>query len=316
MDNLTAFTEFLLMDISSSRQLQLLQGALFLGVYLGALAGNLLTIGAIVSDPRLHAPMYFFITNLSFIDLCCISVTVPKLIINSLAGSSAISLAECAAQIFLQIVFASTELSFLVVMSYDRYVAICHPLHYGLTVTPRMCTQAAGGSWATGLVYSSIHTGNMFRLPFTKSNVIHQYFCDVPQVMRISAPEVQFCEFVILAVSCGIVLGCFTSLVLSYVRIFSAVLKMRSAEARNKALSTCTPQLLILVLFEGSLMIAAFGPSEDAAPLTNLLTAVSYLMVPPFLNPVIYSLRNRDIGSALARLFRRRPQVPHGHLVG
>ncbi|XP_055968316.1 olfactory receptor 14I1-like [Sorex fumeus] len=316
MDNLTAFTEFLLMDISSSRQLQLLQGALFLGVYLGALAGNLLTISAIVSDPRLHAPMYFFITNLSFIDLCCISVTVPKMIVNSLVGSSTISLAECAAQIFLQIVFASTELAFLVVMSYDRYVAICHPLHYGLTVTPRMCTQAAGGSWATGLVYSSIHTGNMFRLPFTKSNVIHQYFCDVPQIMRISEPEVQFSEFAILAVSCGIVLGCFTSLVLSYVRIFSAVLKMRSAEARNKALSTCTPQLVVLVLFEVSLMIAAFGPSADAASLTNLLTALSYLMLPPFLNPIIYSLRNRDIGSALTRMFCRGPQVPHRHVVG
>ncbi|XP_004611655.2 olfactory receptor 14I1-like [Sorex araneus] len=315
MDNLTAFTEFLLMDISSSRQLQLLQGALFLGVYLGALAGNLLTIGAIVSDPRLHAPMYFFITNLSFIDLCCISVTVPKLIVNSLAGSSAISLAECAAQIFLYIFFASIELSFLVVMSYDRYVAICHPLHYGLTVTPRMCTQAAGGSWATGLVYSSIHTGNMFRLPFTKSNVIHQYFCDVPQVMRISAPEVQFCEFVILAVSAGIVVGCFTSLVLSYVRIFSAVLKMRSAEARNKALSTCTPQLLILVLFVVSSLVAVFGPSSDTASLTNLLTAVFYIMAPPFLNPVIYSLRNRDIGSALARLFTRYSAIPHRHFL-
>ncbi|XP_004611654.2 olfactory receptor 14I1-like [Sorex araneus] len=305
MDNLTAFTEFLLMDISSSRQLQLLQGALFLGVYLGALAGNLLTIGAIVSDPRLHAPMYFFITNLSFIDLCCISVTVPKLIVNSLAGSSAISLAECATQIFLQIVFASTELAFLVVMSYDRYVAICHPLHYGQTVTPRMCTQAAGGSWATGLVYSSIHTGNMFRLPFTKSNVIHQYFCDIPQILRISAPEVQFCEFVLLSVSAGIDVGCFTSLVLSYVRIFSAVLQMRSAEARNKALSTCTPQLLILVLFVVSGLMAVLGPIADKPSLSSLLNAVFYIMVPPFLNPVIYSLRNRDIGHALARLFSK-----------
>ncbi|XP_055968321.1 olfactory receptor 14I1-like [Sorex fumeus] len=309
MDNLTAFTEFLLMDISSSRQLQLLQGALFLGVYLGALAGNLLTISAIVSDPRLHAPMYFFITNLSFIDLCCISATVPKMIINSLVGSSAISLAECAAQIFLQIVFGSADLAFLVVMSYDRYVAICHPLHYGLTVTPQLCTQAAGGSWATVLVYSSIHTGNMFRLPFTKSNVIHQYFCDVPQVMRISAPEVQFCEFVILAVSIGIIVGCFTSLVLSYMRIFSAVLKMRSAEARNKALSTCIPQLLILVLFLTSGIMAVLGPIADKPSLFSFLTAVFYIMVPPFLNPVIYSLRNRDIGHALVKLFSKNLKI-------
>ncbi|XP_036864186.2 olfactory receptor 14I1-like [Manis javanica] len=315
MGNFTIFTEFLLMGISSSWELQILQGLLFLLIYLGALAGNLLTITAIVTDPHLHSPMYFFISNLSLIDLCCISVSVPKLIVNSLMGSKSISLKECAAQIFLSIFFASIEIAFLVLMSYDRYVAICHPLHYGLTITRHLCKQAAGGSWLTGLVYSAIHTGNMFRLPFTKSNVINQYFCDVPQVMRLSSPEVQFSESVILALSAWIVLACFTYVVISYINIFSNVLKIHSVEARNKALSTCTPQLLILLLFVISGLIAALGPIANKASLKNLLTAVFYTMVPPFINPIIYSLRNREINTALGRMFNRYLEFPSRHFI-
>ncbi|XP_007957041.1 olfactory receptor 14I1-like [Orycteropus afer afer] len=310
MENLTIITEFFLMDISSSREFQVLQGLLFLVIYLGALAGNLMTIIVIVTDPHLHFPMYFFIGNLSFIDLCSISVSVPKSIVNSLTGKKSISLTECAAQIFLNILLTAIELAFLVVMSYDRYVAICHPLHYGLIVTPQMCAQAAGGSWATGLLYSTIHTVTMFRLHFTKSNEIHQYFCEVPQIFRISSSDVQFSESVLLAVSAGIVLICFAFMLMSYIKIFSNVLKIRSVEARNKALSTCTPQLAILFLFVISVVVAALGPIANKASLKNLLTAVFYNMLPPFLNPLIYSLRNMEINSALGRMYRRHCEFP------
>ncbi|XP_006876140.1 PREDICTED: olfactory receptor 14I1-like [Chrysochloris asiatica] len=310
MDNLTLITEFFLMEISSSWELQVLQGVLFLMIYLGAQAGNLLTILVIVTDPNLHFPMYFFIANLSFIDLCSISVIVPKSIVNSLTGRKSISLKECAAQIFLYTLFAPTEIALLVVMSYDRYIAICHPLHYGLTVTPQVCAQAAGGSWASGLLYSAIHTVNMFRLPFTKSNVIHQYFCDVPQVLRISSSDVQFCESILLAISSGIVLVCFTFMFMSYIKIFSSVLQMHSAEARNKALSTCTPQLAILFLFVTSALIAALGPIANKASLKNLLIAVIYTMLPPFINPLIYSLRNREINYALGRIYKKYFDFP------
>ncbi|XP_076986457.1 olfactory receptor 14I1-like [Tamandua tetradactyla] len=188
-------------------------------------------------------------------------------------------------------------------MSYDRYVAICHPLHYGLTITPRVCIQAAGSSWSSGLVYSAIHTSIMFRLPFTKSNVIHQYFCDIPQILRISSSEVQFSEFMALTISTCAVLICSAFLLKSYIDIFSTVLKMRSVEARNKALSTCTPQLTILVLFIISLMTAAFGPIANQASLSNLLMTMFYTVIPPFINPIIYSLRNREINTALGRMF-------------
>ncbi|XP_071067029.1 olfactory receptor 14I1-like [Dasypus novemcinctus] len=305
MENLTIFTEFLLMDISSSRELQVLQGLMFLVIYLGALTGNFLTIMAIVINPHLHSPMYFFIANLSFIDLCFISVTLPKMTVNSLTGNKTISLPECAFQIYLSILFVATELAFLVVMSYDRYVAICHPLHYGLTITPRVCTQAAGGSWAAGLVYSAIHTGTMFRLPFTETNVIHQYFCDVSQILRIASSDVQFSESIALPISAGIVFLCSFILFKSYFDIFSMVLRMHSVEARNKALSTCTQQLAILILFVISLLTVVFGSTANEASLSNLLVAMFYSVVPPLINPIIYSLRNREINNALGRMFHR-----------
>ncbi|XP_006878042.1 PREDICTED: olfactory receptor 14I1-like [Chrysochloris asiatica] len=298
------------MDISNSRQLQILQGLLFLMVYLGALAGNLMTITVIVTDSHLHFPMYFFIGNLSFIDLCYISVSVPKSVVNSFTGRKSILLEECAAQIFMYIFFAYTELAFLVVMSYDRYIAICHPLHYGLTVTPQVCAQAAGGSWTTGLLFSTIHTVTMFRLPFTKSNVIHQYFCDVPQILRISSSDIQFSESVVLFISTGIGLACFAFMFMSYIKIFSNVLQIRSAEARSKALSTCTPQLIILLLFIVSGIIAALSPTADKTSLKNLLTAIFYTMLPPFINPLIYSMKNREINSALGRMYKRYFEFP------
>ncbi|KAM4862064.1 olfactory receptor 14I1-like [Thomomys bottae] len=309
MTNLTFFTEFFLMDVSSSQKLQVIQSVVFLAIYLGTLTGNLITITVIVTDTHLHSPMYLFISNLSLIDLCSISVIVPKSIVNSMTSRKTISLRDCAAQIFLYLLFATVEFAFLVVMAYDRYVAICRPLHYRLIVTPRMCVQAAGGSWASGLIYSTIHTCAMFRLPFTKTNVIQQFFCDIPQILRIASSDVQFSEFVIIAISVFLVLGCFVFMILSYVNIFTSVLKMHSIEARNKALSTCFPQLLILLLFVISGSVAVLGPIANKASLKNLLTAMFYTMVPPFTNPIIYSLRNREMNSAIGRMLTKYSQL-------
>ncbi|KFO18765.1 Olfactory receptor 14I1 [Fukomys damarensis] len=305
MDNLTIFTEFLLMDVAGSRELQVLQGVLFLVIYLGALTGNLVTVTVIVTDTRLHSPMYFFISNVALLDLGSISVVVPKTVVNSLMGSKTISLQECAAQIFLYLLFAEVEIALLVVMSYDRYVAICHPLHYGLIITPSLCSQATAGCWASGLVYSAVHTGALFRLPFTKTNAIQQYFCDIPQILRISSSDVQVSEFAIIFLSVCLGLVCFAFMFVSYVNIFSTVLKTRSGEARNKAVSTCTPQLVILLLFLISGSVAALGPVAKKSSLHNLLTAVFYVVLPPFVNPIIYCLRNREINAALQRMLNR-----------
>nr|XP_017505533.2 olfactory receptor 14I1-like [Manis javanica] len=305
MENLTIFTEFLLMDVSSSRELQILQGLIFLVTYLAALAGNLVTFTIIVIDPNLHFPMYFFMGNLSLIDFGYISVTVPKSITNSLMGHKVISLRACAAQTFLYIFFGSAEFFFLVVMSYDRYVAICHPLHYASTVSPRFCTQVSCGSWASGLVYSAVHTGTMFSHPFTESNVIHQFFCDVPQIMSIASKAVQFSEFVALAVSACIVLLGFVILFASYVHIFSTVLHMHSVEAQKKALSTCFPQIATLTLFIISGWFACLGPVSNSPSIQTFLTGMFYAMVSPLVNPIIFSLRNREIKSAVHRMLKK-----------
>ncbi|XP_058133971.1 olfactory receptor 14I1-like [Dasypus novemcinctus] len=310
MSNLTIVTEFILMDIKSSWELQVVQGLLFLVVYLGALTGNLLTVTVRVTDPRLNSPMYYFISNLSLIGLCYVSVTVPKFIANSLADNKSISLTACAAQIFLFIFLSTTDFAFLVVMSCDHCVAFCHPLHYGLIITPHMCTQAAGGCWACGLVYSAIHTGTIFRLPFTQLNVIYQYFCDVSQILRLSSSDVQYYEFVVLAVGICIAIVCSVLLFLSYINIFSTVLSMNSMEAHNKALSTCTPQLAVLLIFAISGVIDVLSPSADKASLSSLLTGMFYPMVPPVINPLIYSLQNREINTALGRMFNRCFEFP------
>ncbi|EHA98747.1 Olfactory receptor 14I1 [Heterocephalus glaber] len=305
MDNLTVFTEFLLMDVTHSWEFQVLQGVLFLVIYLGAITGNLGTVIIIITDIHLHSPMYFFISSVALLDLGSITVVVPRAVVKSMTGKKTISLAECAAQIFLYVLFAAVEFALLVVMSFDRYVAICHPLHYGLIITPSLCSQAVAGSWASGLVYSAIHTGALFRLPFTKTNVIPQYFCDVPQILRISSSDVQFSEFVIIALSICLVLICFSFMFMSYTNIFSTVLKMHSVEARNKVISTCTPQLAILLLLIISGAIAYLGPIANKPSLKNLLTAIFYSVVPPFVNPIIYCLRNREINAALQRMFNR-----------
>ncbi|XP_056659715.1 olfactory receptor 14I1-like [Monodelphis domestica] len=305
MVNFTLITEFLLVQYSSIREIQVLHAVLFLMIYLAALMGNLLTITAIATDPHLHSPMYFFLSNLSFLDVGFISVTLPKFIVNSLTGIQSISLLGCMAQIFLFIFFGSTEIALLLTMSYDRFVAICHPLHYGVTMTPARCLWATAGSWLSGFVYATIHTGNMFRLPFSGSNEIHQYFCDIPDVLKVASSDVLNTEFVLIVAGSGFSLFCLVFLFVSYARIFSSVFKIPSVEGRYKALSTCAPQLIILLLFLLSAIFASLKAPSDASTIQNLLVAMSYTILPPFINPIIYSLRNQRIKVALTRMIKQ-----------
>uniref|UniRef100_G3VQA1 Olfactory receptor n=1 Tax=Sarcophilus harrisii TaxID=9305 RepID=G3VQA1_SARHA len=279
MSNCTIIMEFFLMEFSSIRELQVLHAILFLLIYIATLMGNLLTFTAIVTDPQLHSPI-------------------------SLTGNQSISLLGCAAQVFFFIFFGATEIALLVVMSYDRFVAICHPLHYGVTMTPFHCLWAATGSWVSGLIYSAAHTGNMFRLPFSGSNVIHQFFCDIPHVLKVSSSEVRDTEYILLATSFTLILFCFGFLVISYTYIFSTVFKIPSEEGRYKALSTCSPQLIIFLLFILAGMITVFSPLSDNSPVQNLLMSMIYIILPPFMNPIIYSLRNMKIKGALGRIIK------------
>ncbi|XP_068964195.1 olfactory receptor 14I1-like [Petaurus breviceps papuanus] len=305
MGNFSIITEFLLMEFSSMRELQVLHALLFLLIYLAALMGNLLTIAAIITDPHLHCPMYFFLSNLSLLDICTISVTLPKFIVNSLSGTQSLSVLGCAAQIFFFLFFSATEFALLVAMSYDRFVAICQPLHYGVIMTPTRSVWAVAGSWYSGLIYSAAHTGNMFRLPFSGSNVIDQFFCDIPHVLKVSTSDVFNTEFVLIVASSCFLLFCFAFLIVSYARIFSSVLKIPSVEGRYKAISTCSPQLMILILFLISAIIAVLTDTSVTSPIQNLLIAMVYAILPPFVNPIIYSLRNQKITAAMHKMIKR-----------
>ncbi|NP_001378145.1 olfactory receptor family 14 subfamily I member 1 [Equus caballus] len=303
MDNLTEVTEFLLMGFSDVWEQQMLLAGLFLLIYLAALVGNLLIIMLITLDQYLHTPMYFFLRNLSLLDLCYISVTVPKSVHSSLTHSSSISYLGCVAQVYFFSAFASAELAFLTVMSYDRYVAICHPLQYGATVTSGKCHQMAVIAWLSCFSYAAVHTGNMFWEPISRSNMIHQFFCDIPHMLALVSCEVFFVEFVTLALSSSLVLICFVLIITSYIRIFSTVLRIPSGESRAKAFATCSPQLTVIILFLTTGLFAALGSITKTSSIRDLMIGMAYTVLPPFLNPMIYSLRNKEIKPAVWRLF-------------
>ncbi|XP_074087796.1 olfactory receptor 14I1-like [Macrotis lagotis] len=195
-------------------------------------------------------------------------------------------------------------------MSYDRFVAICHPLHYGIIMNHARCLWAASGSWISGFIYSAVHIGNMFRQPFRGSNVIHQFFCDASHILKVLPSEVFKSEFVLVVLSLSVFLFCFAFLIASYARIYSTVSQIPSVEGRYKAICTCSAQLIILLLFFISISLAALMDTSDTVPIQNLLIALSYTTLPPLMNPIIYSLRNQKITGAMGKMIRRMIHYP------
>ncbi|KFP11575.1 Olfactory receptor 14A16, partial [Egretta garzetta] len=288
MSNSSSITQFLLLAFADKRELQLLHFWLFLGIYLAALLGNGLIIPAIACDHHLHTPMYFFLLNLSLLDLGSISTTVPKSMANSLWDTRDISYAGCAAQVFLFVFFISAEFYLLTVMAYDRYVAICKPLHYGTLLGSRACVHMAAAAWGSVFPYAVLHTANTFSLPLCKGNAVDQFFCEVPQILSLSCSDAYLREICLLVVSACLALGCFVFIVLSYVQIFRAVLRIPSQQGQHKAFSTCLPHLAVVSLFISTLMFAYLKPPSISFPSLDLVVSVLYSVVPPALNPLIY----------------------------
>ncbi|XP_068957474.1 olfactory receptor 14C36-like [Petaurus breviceps papuanus] len=306
MSNFTTVTEFLLMGFSDIRELQIVYDFLFFLVYLATLMGNLLIVVVTTLDSSLHTPMYFFLRNLSIVDACYISVTVPKASFNSLMNSRAISVAGCAAQIFLVLFLTYVEFTLLTVMARDRYVAICHPLHYPVIMSPSVCMQMTLTCLLTGLLYAGFHTGYTFRLPFCQSNVIHQFFCDVPSLLTLSCAETFSNKISIVASVLGIGVGCFAFITASYIRIFSTMFKFPVKEDQRKAFSTCVPHILVVSLFVISGFYVYLQPPSHAESIKDLVLSVFYSIIPPFLNPIIYSLRNKQLKEAVRRTLMKR----------
>ncbi|KAM7150915.1 olfactory receptor 14A16-like [Macrochelys suwanniensis] len=302
MSNLTTVTEFLLLGFSNIRELQILHFVIFLMIYLAGLMGNLLIISPVVLYQYLHTPMYFFLVNLSIIDLCSISVTIPKSMANSLMNTRVISYPACVTQVFLFVVFTSTGFALLTIMTYDRHVAICQPLHYESIMNRRACVQMAASAWITGIVYSALHTGNTFRLPFCESNVINQFFCEIPQLLKLTCSNSYLSEVGLLAFSLFLGLSCFVFIIVSYVLIFKAVLRIPSEQGRRKAFSTCLPHLTVVSLFLCTGFFTYLKPISSSASSLDLMMSVLYSLLPPVMNPIIYSMRNKEIKAALKKL--------------
>ncbi|XP_068521595.1 olfactory receptor 14C36-like [Anas acuta] len=303
MPNVSSVSEFLLLAFADTHELQLLHFALFLGIYLAALLGNGLILSAVACHHRLRTPMYFFLLNLALLDLGCISTTLPKAMANALWDTRAISYQGCAAQLFLFAFLVVAEYYLLTVMSYDRYVAICKPLHYGSLLGSRACAQMAAAAWGSGFLNAVLHTANTFSLPLCRGNAVDQFFCEIPQILKLSCSDAYLREVWALVFSVSLAFLCFVFIVVSYVQIFRAVLRMPSEQGRHKAFSTCLPHLAVVSLFISTGMFAYLKPPSISSPSMDLIVSVLYSVVPSSVNPIIYSMRNQEFKDAIRKLF-------------
>ncbi|XP_044279506.1 olfactory receptor 14A16-like [Varanus komodoensis] len=301
MKNQSSLSEFLLLEFSAIRELQILHFFSFLVLYLAIVSGNLLIISAVVFDHHLHTPMYFFLMNLAMQNIGSVSVIIPKSIINSLMNIRHISYSGCVAQVLLFIFVVTSDVAFLTVMACDRYVAICNPLHYEVIMSRRTCDRMAARAWISTFLYAVLHTCGTFAIPFC-SNVIDQFFCEVPQLLKLACSDLYLYENGIVAFGAMIGFGCFTLIMVSYAKIFSAVRKIPTVQGRKKAFSTCLPHLIVLFLFIFTAWPPYLKPSPNMPSYINLAITMLYSVVPPLINPVIYSMRNKEMKNALSKL--------------
>uniref|UniRef100_A0A8C0U483 Olfactory receptor n=2 Tax=Cyanistes caeruleus TaxID=156563 RepID=A0A8C0U483_CYACU len=299
MSNSSSISHFLLLALADTRQLQLLHFCLFLGISLAALLGNGLIISAVACSHHLHSPMFFFLLNLALTDLGSICTTVPKAMHNSLWDTREISYTGCAAQLFFFLFFISAEFYLLTIMCYDRYVSICKPLHYETLLGGRACAHMAAAAWASAFLSALMHTASTFSLPLCHGNSLDQFFCEIPQILKLSCSNFYTRELGLIAVSACLLLGCFVFIVFSYVQIFRAVLRIPSEQGRHKAFSTCLPHLAVISLFLSTASFAHLKPPSISSPSLDLALSVLYSVVAPALNPLIYSLRNQELKAAV-----------------
>ncbi|KAM7004216.1 olfactory receptor 14A16-like [Passerculus sandwichensis] len=302
MSNSSSIRHSLLLALADTRQLQLLHFCLLLGIFLAALLANGLIISAVACGHHLHTPMFFFLLNLALSDLGCICTTVPKAMHNSLWDTRNISYSGCAAQLFFFMFFIGAEFYLLTIMCYDRYVSICKPLHYGTLLGSRACAHMAAAAWASAFLSAFMHTANTFSLPLCHGNALGQFFCEIPQILKLSCSKSYLRELGLLGVSVCLALGCFVFIVFSYVQIFRVVLKIPSEQGRQKAFSTCLPHLAVLSLFISTGIFANLKSSSISSPSLDVALSFLYSVVPPALNPLIYSLRNQELKAAVWRL--------------
>ncbi|XP_007529886.3 olfactory receptor 5AC1-like [Erinaceus europaeus] len=300
--NKTLVTEFVLTGLTDFPYLQVPLFLVFLLIYLITLVGNLGLIYLIWKDPHLCTPMYLSLGSLAFADACSSSSVTPKMLMNFLSKNHMISLAECITQFYFFASSANTECFLLVVMAYDRYVAICNPLLYPVVMSTISCIQLLGISYAIGFLHPMMHVGLLFRLTFCKSNVIHYFYCEILQLFKISCTDPGVNMLLIFIFSVFIQSFTFITIVISYSYVLFAILKKKSEKGRSKAFSTCSAHLLSVSLFYGTLFFMYVRPGSGSTEYQDKMYSLFYTIIIPMLNPFIYSLRNKEVIGALRRV--------------
>ncbi|XP_012506020.1 PREDICTED: olfactory receptor 2F1-like [Propithecus coquereli] len=308
---MTWVSEFVLMGLSSDRQTQAGLFVLFGATYLLTLLGNGLILLLIGLDTRLHLPMYFFLCHLSFVDICYTSSGVPQMLVHFLLEKKTISLAQCGTQHFFSLALGGTEFLLLAAMAYDRYVAVCDPLHYTSVMSPRLCAALAAVSWLVGLANSAVQTAITMRLPTCGHNVLNHVACETLALVRLACVDVTLNQMVIVASSVVVLLVPCCLVSLSYTHIVAAILRIRSTQGRRKAFGTCASHLTVVSMSYGMALFTHIQPRTTDSAEQDKVVVVFYAVVTPMLNPLIYSLRNKDVKAALSRVLMRTSELKH-----
>ncbi|XP_052595765.1 olfactory receptor 5AC2-like [Peromyscus californicus insignis] len=302
--NRTLLTEFVLRGITDRPELQVPLFLVFFFIYVITMVGNLGLIFLVWKDTHLHTPMYLFLGNLAFADACTSSSVTPKMLMKFLNKNDMISLGECSAQYYFFCFSATAEIFLLVAMAYDRYVAICNPLHYAVVMSKRLCTVLISMSYIIAFINPAVHVGLLFRLTFCKSNVIEHFYCDFLPVYTISCTDPSLNALVIFIFASSIQISTSVTIVVSYARVLFAVLNMKSKKGRKKAFFTCSAHLFSVSLFYGTLLFMYMSPGSAPGKQQDKIYSLFYTVVIPLLNPFIYSLRNKEVLGALKRFIK------------
>nr|XP_033775837.1 olfactory receptor 1019-like [Geotrypetes seraphini] len=303
--NHSSVTEFILLGLTDDPELQILFFVLFLLVYSITILGNIGIFAVITIDPQLQTPMYFFLRHLAFVDLCYSMVIIPQTLINFLSEKKTISFSGCAAQMFFFAAAAGSDLLILAAMSYDRYVAICNPLLYTTVMTKNICFGLVSGAYFAALVNAIVHTASTFSLSFCKSNEITDFFCDIPPLLKLSCSDISLNEILLFIFGGSIQVGTLLVILISYAFILYAILRMSSAAGRHKAFNTCASHFISVSLFYGTLIFMYMRPSSKYAMDQDRVASVFYTVIIPMLNPLIYSLRNKDVKEAVRKVIKK-----------
>ncbi|XP_037369193.1 olfactory receptor 10C1 [Talpa occidentalis] len=306
--NQSLCTKFTFVAFSSLAELQPVLFVVFLIIYLFTVGGNLIIICLIWVTPSLHTPMYFFLVNLSFLEMCYITSVVPQMLVHLLVENKTISVGGCAVQMYIFTILGLTECCLLAAMAYDRFVAICYPLRYTLLMSPSVCLKLAAASWTTGMVVESAQTTWIFTLPFCGTGRIEHFFCDIMPVVKLACVDTSHNEIVMFAVSVLFIMSPCFLILCSYTRILATILRMPSAAGRHKAFSTCSSHILVVSLFYGTALFTYLQPKAAHTAQTDKATALMYTVVTPALNPVIYTLRNKEVKEAFQKVAQRHPR--------